>query len=54
MKIIVSSRNPVKINATLEGFKQVFSNEKFEVEGVLAQSSVSAQPMDSKRLIKEL
>ena len=43
-KIIVASKNPVKINATLLGFQKMFSNEMFEIEGVSVSSEVSDQP----------
>lgn len=48
MKIIVSSKNPVKVNATLEGFQKVFQKQTFEVEGVSVQSDVSDQPMSEE------
>jgi inosine/xanthosine triphosphatase len=44
-KIIVASKNPVKINAALEGFKLMFPHEKCEVEGIAAPSGVADQPM---------
>ena len=45
-KVIVASNNPVKINATLLGFKKMFPKEKFEVMGVSVPSGVSDQPMN--------
>jgi len=45
-KIIVASHNPVKLQATLEGFMKMFPGEKFEVEGLSAPSEVSDQPFD--------
>lgn len=44
-KIIVASKNPVKINATLLGFQKMFPLETFEVEGISAESNVSEQPL---------
>jgi inosine/xanthosine triphosphatase len=44
MKIIVASKNPVKINAALSGFLKMFPNEQFEVEGVSVSSGVYEQP----------
>lgn len=44
-RIIVASKNPVKLNATLSGFQRMFPNEEFTVEGVAAESGVSDQPM---------
>jgi non-canonical (house-cleaning) NTP pyrophosphatase len=47
-KIIVSSNNPVKINATLSGFQQMFPEEVFEIEGVTVDTGVSNQPLSDK------
>lgn len=47
-KIVVASKNPVKLNATLGGFKRMFPGEEFEVEGVAARSSVSNQPLSDE------
>lgn len=43
-KIVIASKNPVKINATLSGFQKMFPNEQFEIEEVSAPSGVSDQP----------
>jgi len=43
MKIIVSSKNPVKLEATKAGFESFFSDA--EVEGISVESGVSDQPM---------
>ena len=43
--IIVASKNPVKIQAALDGFEKMFPDEAFRVEGVSAPSGVSNQPM---------
>jgi len=43
-KIIIASKNPVKINATLSGFQRMFPNEQFEIESVSVSSDVSDQP----------
>ena len=43
-KIIVASKNPVKLNATLNGFQRMFPNEEFIVEGVEVASGVGDQP----------
>ena len=47
-KIIIASKNPVKINAVKMGFERMFPSEQFEVEGVLVSSDVSDQPMTDK------
>jgi len=43
--IIVASNNPVKSEAVLNGFKQVFPEEEFNIQGVGIASNVSDQPM---------
>lgn len=51
MKIVVASRNPVKVNATQQAFEAVFK-QQFEVVGISVASEVSDQPMtDSETLI---
>lgn len=47
-KIIVASKNPVKLNAVREGFEKMFPAQIFEVKGVAVPSGVSDQPMDDK------
>lgn len=46
-KIIVASKNPVKIAAALNGFKRMFPDEEFEIKGIDATSSVRDQPMSN-------
>lgn len=43
-KIIIASKNPVKINATLNGFQKMFPGEQFEIESIIVPSGVSDQP----------
>lgn len=50
MKIIVASKNPVKTNATQQGFESYFSN--FKLEGVSVESDVSDQPMSDKETLQ--
>lgn len=45
-KLVVASKNPVKINATLNGFRKMFPDEQFSVEGISVSSDVSDQPMN--------
>lgn len=45
VKIVVASRNPVKLNAALEGFKCMFPDKSFELEAVSASSNVREQPL---------
>lgn len=46
-KVIIASRNPVKINAVKIGFSEMFKSEKFDFEGVSVPSGVQDQPMDN-------
>jgi inosine/xanthosine triphosphatase len=45
IKVIVASKNPVKINAAKIGFEAMFKYEKFEFVGVSVESEVSNQPL---------
>ncbi len=51
-KIIVASKNPIKINATKLGFQKVFASMNFELEGVSVPSDVSDQPMTNKETLQ--
>lgn len=51
-KIIVASLNPVKINATLSGFKRMFPDEQFSVEGISVESGVPDQPIGSEETLR--
>ena len=42
--IVVASKNPVKVNASLDGFRKMFPNEIFEVRSVSVSSGVGIQP----------
>ena len=44
MKIVIASKNPVKINATLAGFQKMFPEETFEIESISVLSGVNDQP----------
>ena len=50
-KVIIASKNPVKINATKKAFEDVF-NDRFEFEGVATESLVSDQPMSNDETLK--
>ena len=50
-KVIIASKNPVKINATKKAFEDVFTN-RFEFEGVSADSLVSDQPKSDKETLE--
>ncbi len=51
IKIIVASKNPVKIEAVKEGMKS-FLNETFEIVGVSVESGVSDQPMSDAETLR--
>ncbi len=51
-KIVIASKNPVKINATLNGFKKMFPKADFEIEGVFVPSGVSDQPLTDAETFK--
>ena len=44
-KVIIASKNPVKVNAVQKAFELVFVGEQFEYEAVSSVSGVSDQPM---------
>ncbi len=46
-KVIIASKNPVKIQAVKDGFEKMFPNERFEFIGVSAPSNVADQPFSS-------
>lgn len=48
IKIIVASKNPVKIEAALKGFQEMFADMQFKAEGVSVDSGVSDNPMSHK------
>lgn len=45
MHLIIASTNPVKIQAALAGFQQMFPHDSFTAQGVTVASGVSQQPM---------
>ena len=47
-KVIVASKNPVKINAVEEAFRKMFKNESFETIGMSVPSDVVDQPMTNE------
>lgn len=50
-KIIVASKNPVKIESTKDAFTKMFKNEIFEIEGIGVESGVSNQPMGEEETL---
>ncbi|WP_258101902.1 inosine/xanthosine triphosphatase [Marinoscillum pacificum] len=51
-KVIVASKNPVKINCTKEGFEKIFTESTFVFEGVSVPSDVSDQPMTDEETLQ--
>jgi inosine/xanthosine triphosphatase len=47
-KIVIASHNPVKIEATRQGFQAMFPGEVFQIKALSAPSGVSDQPMSSQ------
>jgi inosine/xanthosine triphosphatase len=50
--IVLASKNPVKIQATLGGFRSLFPDEEFQVVGVIVPSGVSDQPMTDEETLQ--
>ncbi|WP_020536734.1 inosine/xanthosine triphosphatase [Lewinella cohaerens] len=44
-KIIVASKNPVKVDSALAGFQEMFPDQSFTAEGISVPSGVSDQPL---------
>lgn len=47
-RIVIASQNPVKVNATLAGFRESFPQRQFTAVGISADSGVSDQPISDK------
>lgn len=52
MKIAVSSKNPVKINAVRLAFKKIFPEREIEILSAGIKSGVSDQPMSDKETLQ--
>lgn len=52
MQIIIASMNPVKINATHDGFKLAFPDDEIQIQGVSVLSGVSDQPMSDAETLQ--
>lgn len=50
-KVIIASKNPVKINAVKSGFEKMFPDEVFVYEGISAASGVQDQPMSDEETL---
>ena len=51
-KVIIGSRNPVKIGVAEQAFEKVFPNEKFEFISCNAVSGVSCQPKSDEETLR--
>ena len=52
MKVVVGSKNPVKIEAVRTAFDLIFPDQLWEVSGVEVKSGVSDQPMSERESIQ--
>ena len=50
-KIIIASKNPVKINAVKMAFEKAFPEENFRFDGESIPSNVSDQPIGNEEII---
>jgi inosine/xanthosine triphosphatase len=51
-KIIVASSNPVKSEAVLNGFRRIFPDSNFSIDGVSMPSNVGDQPIGDHETLK--
>jgi inosine/xanthosine triphosphatase len=51
-KIIIASKNPVKIQAVKNGFEKMFPNQKFEFISVSVPSDVADQPLSNNETFR--
>ena len=47
-RVIVASKNPVKLDAVEAGFKKMFPSESFDITGISVPFGVSDQPMSDE------
>lgn len=52
IKVIVGSKNPVKLNCTRIAFQKVFPDDRIACEGVSAPSGVADQPMSDAETLE--
>jgi len=52
MKVIIASKNPVKIACVEEGFTRIFPEHVFEFEGISISSLVSDQPISDTETLQ--
>jgi len=51
-RVVVASKNPVKVQTSLEAFQMFFPDEEFEVEGLSVSSNVSKQPLSDEETLR--
>ncbi|MFT5918085.1 MAG: inosine/xanthosine triphosphatase [Flammeovirgaceae bacterium] len=51
MKVIIASKNPVKVKATQLGFEILFPNTQWDFQGVSVPSGVADQPMTQEETL---
>jgi len=51
-KVVIASKNPVKIEAVKQGFEKMFTGEKFEFVGASVPSGVKDQPFDNEETLR--
>ena len=52
MHIVVASTNPIKMNASLAGFQQMFPDQIWEVQGISIPSGVRDQPLSDAETLQ--
>ncbi len=52
LQIIVASKNPVKIEAAVRGFAEMFPDVDFETSGISLSSDISDQPMSDTETLR--
>lgn len=50
--LVLASNNPVKVQATLNGFQKMFPDEECRVKAVPASSSVNSQPLSNAETLQ--
>jgi len=51
-RIVLASKNPVKMQATLQGFQKMFPTEEFDLVAIEAPSDVSDQPLTDDETLR--
>lgn len=51
-RLVIASKNPVKIGAALEGFQRMFPGNTYTTHGISVPSGVSDQPLSDKETLQ--